>query len=87
MANKTAEEVYEEVVRSLPPQERMRLVEKIAHELALQRSHAPTGRRDNWRELEGIAPDLLAGEDAQEWVTRTRQESDEDRDCQLRDGE
>lgn len=31
----------------------------------------------SWRELRGIAPDLLAGQDAQEWVHRSRSQWNE----------
>ncbi len=38
-------------------------------------SPVPTGRR--WMDVAGVAPYPLTGEDAQDWVSRTRQESDE----------
>ena len=36
----------------------------------------------DWMALRGIAPNLMEGEDAQEWVTRTRREEDERREKQ-----
>ncbi|MCG3199144.1 MAG: hypothetical protein GHCLOJNM_03653 [bacterium] len=36
--------------------------------------------RPRWKDLRGSAPYPLCGEDAQEWVTRTRRESDERRE-------
>ncbi len=35
-----------------------------------------------WEDIRGSAPYPLCGEDAQEWVTRTRRESDESRAIQ-----
>jgi hypothetical protein len=55
-------------------------VEKIVHDLA----QPPAAARPSWMEIEGIAPDLLGGEDAQAWVSRTRREADESRDSALR---
>jgi hypothetical protein len=37
-----------------------------------------------WSDLKGMAPYPLLGEDAQEWVSRTRQEGDEHRERLLR---
>ena len=33
----------------------------------------------DWMSVRGVAPDLLDGEDAQEWVSRSRSQSDEGR--------
>ncbi|MFA0752023.1 MAG: hypothetical protein SLRJCFUN_002426, partial [Candidatus Fervidibacter sp.] len=35
--------------------------------------------RPRWKDLAGIAPDLLEGMDAQTWVSQGRRESDEHR--------
>ncbi|MGH9801828.1 MAG: hypothetical protein ACRD82_15810 [Blastocatellia bacterium] len=40
-----------------------------------------------WLELAGAAPDLMLGEDAQAWVSRTRQEGDDEREKQWRRSE
>jgi hypothetical protein len=40
--------------------------------------------RPKWSDAQGIAPYPLMGEDAQAWVTRTRRESDESREQQLK---
>lgn len=82
MTVKTAEEAYERIVRALPAGERLRLVEKIVHELYASPGSTEPGERDDWMSLAGIAPDLLNGEDAQEWVSRTRREADEQRESQ-----
>ncbi|MGA7733502.1 MAG: hypothetical protein WCD37_19740 [Chloroflexia bacterium] len=36
--------------------------------------------RPKWSDIHGAAPNLLNGEDAQEWVTRGRREADENRE-------
>jgi hypothetical protein len=84
MAMTTAEEIYEQVVKPLPAQERLRLVEKIVHDLAEEPGPAPAQQRYSWSSIRGIAPNLLCGEDAQEWVSRNRREADEHRERQLR---
>jgi hypothetical protein len=38
--------------------------------------------RYSWTEVAGIAPYPLAGEDAQAWVSRTREEGDHEREQQ-----
>lgn len=72
----SVEQVYEQHVKPLQPGEQLRLVEKIVHELAGSGSPRTQPRR-SWREIRGIAPNLLEGEDAQEWVSRSRREDDE----------
>jgi len=78
----SVESVYEQMVKSLPAAERLRLVEKIVHDLSAEAPDGGSGERYDWMEMEGIAPDLMAGEDAQQWVSRTRQESDDHREQQ-----
>jgi hypothetical protein len=39
----------------------------------------PAGKRRQWRELKGLLPFPICGEDAQAWVSRSRRESDERR--------
>ena len=60
--------------------DRLRLVERIARELAASPQNEETAERADWMSLRGIARDLLGGEDAQAWVSRTRRESDEQRE-------
>jgi hypothetical protein len=66
----------------LSPDEQLRLIAHLAT-TARQAYSAPPRRRD-WREIEGIAPYPLLGEDAQAWVSRTRREGDERRERLLR---
>jgi hypothetical protein len=61
MAN-TAEDLYE-LVRQLPAAERLRLVEKIAHDLHATGLPEPAvGRPFEWTQLAGAAPGLLGGD-------------------------
>ena len=74
------------LAEQLAPADRLRLVERIVHDLAaLPAANEPRPRHD-WMALRGIAPNLLGGEDAQEWVSRTRREGDEQREKQWRRG-
>jgi hypothetical protein len=80
----TVEEIYEQLVKSLPVTEQIRLVEKIAHNLATPTPEGEPPERYDWMSVRGIAPNLLAGEDAQAWVSRSRREADEQRGKQWR---
>lgn len=40
-------------------------------------------KRPRWGDIYGITPDIMEGEDAQEWVTRTRKESTNHREALL----
>ena len=62
----------------LSPPERQGLAKTILQELAsAQQQEKP---RRLWREIRGIVPCPLFGEDAQAWVSRTRSDSDEQRE-------
>lgn len=82
--SKTAQEVYEQMVKDLPAAERLRLVERIVHDLSAQPDDGKSPQERDLLSLGGIAPGLLDGEDAQEWVSRARRESDEHRDKQCK---
>jgi hypothetical protein len=61
----------------LPPAERRQLAETILRDLE---AAGPTAaRRRSWREIRGSVPYRLCDEDAQAWVSRSRQESDDHR--------
>lgn len=66
----------------LPPAERLRLVEQIVHDLTAVFPGGELAPQADWMAVRGIAPDLLEGEDAQEWVSRTRREGDRERENQ-----
>ena len=75
-----AESIYDRWIKPLTDEQRLRLVEKIIHELvaATGASVAPAGH--DWMSVRGIAPGLLDGNDAQQWVSRSRQEADAGRE-------
>ena len=52
-----------------------RLIERARQDVA----EAIPSERPSWASIEGLFPHPLTGEDAQQWVTRTRRESDKDR--------
>lgn len=54
----------------LTADERLRLIERLS---AKARESGP---RRQWRDICGAAPYPLLGEDAQEWVSRSRRDSD-----------
>jgi len=84
MALMTADEIYDQMVKDLPAPERLRLVERIVHELSAQptKENGPAPRRRHWREIRGLVAFPMCEEDAQEWVSRGRREADEDREKQ-----
>jgi hypothetical protein len=82
MTKLSVEEIYKQHIKPLPVVERLRLVEMTAHDLAAQPEEGQQPERHSWMSVRGIAPNLLGGEDAQEWVSRTRREADEHREKQ-----
>ena len=63
--------------------EQLQLIAYLAEQVRLQQPALVSRRR--WQEIAGIASYPLAGEDAQSWVSRSRQESDDDREQTYRD--
>lgn len=59
---------------SLTPDEQLRLIAHLAERA--REAYAPPKPRRQWREICGAAPYPIMGEDAQDWVSRTRRESD-----------
>jgi hypothetical protein len=62
--------------------EQLRLVAYLAEKA--RAAYPPPRPRRKWREIRGIAKSSLFGEDAQSYITRTRQEDTEQRELQLR---
>jgi hypothetical protein len=77
MAKLNAEEIYERHIKPLPVAERLRLIEMTVHDLAVRPAESGSLGQHDWMSVRGIAPHLLGGEDAQEWVSRSRREADE----------
>lgn len=63
-------------VEQLTPEDQRELIRQVSSGLASQAAAPPQAKR-SWRELRGIAPNLLNGQDAQEWVNELRSEWDE----------
>ncbi len=74
--------LYEQHIKPLPAAERLRLVEKTVSDLATQAAVGEPPERSDWMSVCGIAPNLLGGEDAQAWGSRTRREVGEHREKQ-----
>ena len=66
--------------RKLTPEEQLQLVASLVNTI---REQYTTKSGSRWSDVRGTAPYPLAGEDAQEWVSRTRQEGDDLRAQQL----
>ena len=67
-----AEDIYERYIKSLPREEQQRLSELLKIRLSLP---ADISKRA-WQEIAGKAPYPLLGEDAQDWISRSRREDD-----------
>jgi len=63
--------------RKLSPEEQRLLIQVLAAEL--EQVEDDGAARPQWEDYAGSAPYPLCGEDAQDWVSRTRRESDEAR--------
>ena len=76
MATETTTELMTQL-ESLPLDEQLRLaaylVERARHLCQ------PPEPRPRWRDIRGMGSPSFYGEEAQEWVSRTRRESDEQR--------
>lgn len=60
-------------------------LELITYQAEKARQAQPTAKpRQRWSEIRGLVPAPALGEDAQTWVTRTRQEAGEHRESQLK---
>lgn len=66
-------------IEQLNPEEQLEVISHATDLLKCQRAtHRKPQRK--WLDIAGNAPYPLVGEDAQEWVTRTRGESQQHRD-------
>ncbi|MGL5939545.1 MAG: hypothetical protein ACRC2S_04035 [Waterburya sp.] len=55
----------------LSPEEQVQLIEHLVHRIKRQQQNKPKRKLSDFY---GIAPNLLGGQDAQEWVNELRQE-------------
>jgi hypothetical protein len=77
-------EQVEALAAQLPPEEQRRLAEKILQGLTTEPAVVRPRAGRSWSEIRGIVPYPMCGEDAQQWVSRTRREADEQRERQWR---
>jgi len=84
MAEAVSLEQVEALAAQLLPVEQRRLAEKILRDLSIPSTAGEPTKRRFWRELRGAVAYPMFGEDAQQWVSRTRRESDEQREKQWR---
>lgn len=63
-------------IEQLTPEEQLEVISYATEQLK-QRTVAQTNSKRSWRELRAIAPNVLNGQDAQEWVNQLRNEWDE----------
>jgi hypothetical protein len=84
MSEKITVERIVELASQLTPAERARLVDQLLGELRQGNAGGATEPGFDWMSIRGVAPGLMEEEDAQAWVTRTRRESDEQREKSLK---
>lgn len=61
---------------ALPAVERLRLAARLVEQVTQEEARS----RLKWGDARGAVPSLLAEEDAQSWVSKTRRDSDSSRD-------
>lgn len=79
--NSVALQELMEQADALPPDEQLQLAAYLVSKASAVLPEPPQRRR-KWREIRGAAKYPMVGEDAQEWVSRTRREGTESRESQ-----
>ncbi|MFW6162541.1 MAG: hypothetical protein ACODAJ_07200 [Planctomycetota bacterium] len=74
MASTECERILREA-EQLPPDEQLELIERLAARLRTRPE--PGKKRPRWEDLAGTAPYPLCGEDAQEYISKMRDEWEE----------
>ncbi len=69
-------------IEQLTPEEQLTVMGHLVERVKKHITQAQPKRK--WSDLKGMAPYPLLGEDAQEWVSRTRRKGDEHRERLLR---
>lgn len=77
----TLQQVLGGLAIELDPEEQVALAHTL---LELNTENASEEPEYDWLDLEGMAPNLLEGEDAQTWVSRTRKADTETREARLK---
>lgn len=67
----TAEEIYQQYVKLLPNDEKLRLIAKVSNDLADAESEKP---KRSIMELHGLGAEIWEGVDAQQYVNELRNE-------------
>lgn len=75
MATMTAEEIYEQLVKRLPPEERLQLIEMVNKDL-LAGTHDEPQKKRSLMELHGLGASIWQGIDPQDYVDHLRKEWD-----------
>jgi hypothetical protein len=65
-------EKIEKEIEGLTPQEQLKLVERLAHQL--RKTGLAMKKELDWNKLYGLGKGLWKGEDAQEYVNRLRED-------------
>ncbi|MEH1948499.1 MAG: hypothetical protein V7K77_16345 [Nostoc sp.] len=69
-------------IEQLTPEDQLTVMGHLVERIKKHINQTQPKRK--WSDMKGMAPYPLLGEDAQEWVSRTRQEGDEHRERLLR---
>ena len=69
-------------VETLSIEEQLVFMARLAE--TIRQQWRPVAARRKWREIRGVVQSPMVGEDAQAWVSRTRQEGDQQRERQWR---
>jgi hypothetical protein len=68
----------------LSPTDRIQVMNHVIESIKEYVPTEPVKSQRKWSDLKGMATSPLMGEDAQEWMSRTRREGDEHRESLLR---
>lgn len=77
------EQILQEI-EQLSPDEQKQLSERLTERV--KSSEVVSQPKRSWQELRGIAPNILGGRDAQEWVNELRNEWEE-RETRMRENQ
>ena len=72
-------EIYKQYIKSLPPEERLRLLALMARDLASETSQVGQGADRSIMELHGLGKHIWEGVDAEDYVSGLRAEWSYDR--------
>ena len=75
---KSAQQIYEQYIRSLPVGERLQLLAVVAYDLASENSHDESNKqsRHSIMELHGLGAHIWEAIDPQDYVSKLRDEWD-----------